>query len=400
MKPAPASRHAWPIDALRVVAAGAVAVFHLSWCGTLVPGLYPVGWLGVQVFFVISGAVIAGSAQGRTLPDFLFGRVQRLYPAGLACCAVNVLAILAFRPWLALVPIYADVSPARLLGSVTLAGERFLTTAYWTLPVELSFYGCVAVLFLVPRVSWRVFAASAVLLGASWHLHALLPAPLNAGLAQFLPLTATQGVLGRYAMYFGLGMLLWLAARGQAGKVGWAAMALAAALAVAEMRLRITTDIAVNYRGTADLGALLPVSVLLWGLACAAVWVGLAGRCPALPHRAAKPLRMAALATYPFYLLHEAVAGGAMGALVAYGVAPVPAMLAGLTLCAGASLAVVVLWERPASRLLAAYRPWRLRGATMIANADSSLSSEPLPTNSTSSATPAFPAFSIRNSTP
>ena len=403
MPPAPAARQAWTIDVLRVVAAGTVAVFHLSWRGALLPGLYPIGWLGVQVFFVISGAVILGSAHGRTVRPFLFGRVRRLYPAGLACCALNLAVIAVFRPWFAIPAVYADASPARVLGSVVLAGERFLSTAYWTLPVELSFYLCIAAALGLGRLPWRAVSMALVLLSVPWHVHALLPPLLAAGLAQFLPVSLTDGVLARYSMYFGLGMMLWLAARRPVGAAGWATVTLAAGLAVREMALRIATDIAPNYRGTADLHAMLPVAAALWGVACIAVWAGLADRCAALPPRAARILHAAALATYPFYLLHETVAGGVMGALVAHGAAPVPALLAGLGTCACASHGVVALWERPACRLLdraAAYRPWRLRAATVIAKADSSLSSDPLATNSTSSATPAFPTFSIRSSTP
>jgi peptidoglycan/LPS O-acetylase OafA/YrhL len=39
------------------------------------------GWIGVQVFFVISGAVIAWSATRNTGKGFFIGRVARLWPA-------------------------------------------------------------------------------------------------------------------------------------------------------------------------------------------------------------------------------------------------------------------------------------------------------------------------------
>lgn len=395
------TRHAWTIDALRIVAAGAVAVFHLSWRGALLPGLYPIGWIGVQVFFVISGAVILGSAQDRTARDFLAGRVRRLYPAALACCVLNVLAILALRPWFAIPVIYADLSPVRVVGSALLLGERFLATAYWTLPVELAFYLCITALLLLRRVSWGGVAIGLVLLGLVWQVYARLPPPFDIAFAMYLPSSITQGVLPRYAPYFGLGMMLLLVARGPVRPGIWAAVALAVALAAGEMQLRIASDVAVNYRGTADLAALLPIAMTAWGLACVLVWAGFRGHGVALPPSLGRALRLAGLATYPFYLLHEAVAGGTMGALVAQGLPPAPAMLAGLLVCAAASAAVVVLWERPLNRwLLGRYLPWRLFGATRIANADASAPSSPLPTNSTSSATPAFPAFSIRSSTP
>lgn len=401
-----APRHAWTphaytIDALRIAAATAVAVFHLTWRGTLLPGAYPIGWIGVQVFFVISGAVILGSAQGRTAGAFLAGRMRRLYPAALACCALNLIAIAALHPWFAIPAVYATATPVRILGSVTLLGERFLATAYWTLPIELAFYATVAALRMARRPRWAWVAAALVLTGLVWQAHARLPAPFGAALTEYVPVWLIQGVLPRYAPYFGLGMMLFLAAQGPVGRGGWAVVALAVALTAGEMQLRLASDIAVNYQGNANLAAMLPIAMAAWGTACVLVWTGFRGHGPALPPALARPLRLAGLATYPFYLLHEALAGGTMGALVAHGVPPLPAMVAGLAACGAASAAVVVLWERPLSRWFASpYFPWRLFGATMIANTDASASSSPLPTNSTSSATPVFPAFSIRSSTP
>ena len=397
-RPIPSIPHAWTIDVLRVAAATAVAVFHLTWRGALLPGAYPIGWIGVQVFFVISGAVILGSAQGRTAGSFLAGRVRRLYPAALACCALNLVAIAALHPWFAIPAVYAAATPIRIFGAVTLLGERFLATAYWTLPIELAFYAAIAVVLVLRRPRWPWVAAALVLTGLAWQAHARLPAPY-AALAEYVPVWLIQGVLPRYAPYFGLGMMLFLAARGPLRPGAWATIALAAALAAGEMQLRIAADIAVNTRGTADLAALLPIAMAAWGTACVLVWAGFRGHGPALRPALARPLRLAGLATYPFYLLHEALGGGTMGVLVAHGLPPVPALIAGLAVCAAASAGVVVLWERPLNRWLA-YRPWRLLGATMIANADASSPSSPLPTNSTSSATPAFPAFSIRSSTP
>lgn len=396
------SRHAWTIDALRITAAVAVAVFHLSWRGGLLPGLYPIGWIGVQVFFVISGAVILGSAQDRTAGTFLVGRVRRLYPAALACCVLNVVAIVALHPWFPVPVIHADLTPIRLVGSLTLLGERFLASAYWTLPIELAFYAAVTVLLLVPRVRWTWVATGLVLLGLVWQVHARMPPPFDAALAQYLPSTVTQGVLARYAPYFGLGMLLFLAAREHIGSAGWATAALAGVLAAGEMQMRLAADIAVNYRGTANLSNMLPVAMVVWGVACVLVWAGFRGHGVALPPGLGRGLRVAGLATYPFYLLHEAVAGGTMGMLVAQGIPAAAAMVTGLSVCGIGSVGVVLLWERPLNRWLArdGYRPWRLRGATRIANAEPSSPSSPLPTNSTSSVTPAFPAFSSLSSTP
>ena len=90
-------RYAPLIDLVRCAAALMVALFHL---GTRWPApnkmpilLYPDypdygafdhlfywGWVGVEIFFVISGYVIAGSSVGRTARAFFVGRGVRLLP--------------------------------------------------------------------------------------------------------------------------------------------------------------------------------------------------------------------------------------------------------------------------------------------------------------------------------
>src|ERR1700744_1767677 len=77
------------IDGLRAVAILLVLVFHAF------PGVLPGGYIGVDIFFVISGFLITGlliSAfeQGQfTFSDFYSRRVLRIFPAlliVLSCC--------------------------------------------------------------------------------------------------------------------------------------------------------------------------------------------------------------------------------------------------------------------------------------------------------------------------
>ena len=48
----------------------------------------PFGWIGVQIFFVISGIVIANSAQSATPFRFAVSRFLRLYPAAWIAAAI------------------------------------------------------------------------------------------------------------------------------------------------------------------------------------------------------------------------------------------------------------------------------------------------------------------------
>jgi peptidoglycan/LPS O-acetylase OafA/YrhL len=79
------------IDGLRGIAVLLVVAFHAA------PTLLPFGYLGVDVFFVISGYVITRDIAARqeagafTLLDFYLRRVRRIFPALLVVLAASVL---------------------------------------------------------------------------------------------------------------------------------------------------------------------------------------------------------------------------------------------------------------------------------------------------------------------
>ena len=124
-------------------------------------GLSP-GALGVDIFFVLSGFLVAKSLDGKTLAEFIWARCVRIYPALWASIAVSVLLaglLFSDEPTLSFL-MGADtlrylVRNATLLSTsgaqVGLAhafpyvGGRF-NLSLWTLPYELGMYGLLAVL--------------------------------------------------------------------------------------------------------------------------------------------------------------------------------------------------------------------------------------------------------------
>src|SRR5712675_1260110 len=54
------------------------------------------GWVGVEIFFVISGFVIANSASKSSATEFLVGRALRLYPAVWVCATATLLVLVLF----------------------------------------------------------------------------------------------------------------------------------------------------------------------------------------------------------------------------------------------------------------------------------------------------------------
>ncbi|WP_375539038.1 sulfatase-like hydrolase/transferase [Actinomadura sp. J1-007] len=141
------------------------------------PELAPVahfGYLGVELFFLISGFVILMSAWGRRPGDFAVSRVVRIYPAYWFSV---LLGLVLFLTTGAAVP-YGPDDPdpvGRVLPNLTMLqegiGVKPLEVVYWTLWVELHFYVLVALL------AWRgitynrcvTFMVSWLLLGAYAH---------------------------------------------------------------------------------------------------------------------------------------------------------------------------------------------------------------------------------------
>src|SRR5690349_17773865 len=81
----------YEVDLLRIFAAVSVVLYHYLFAGYYkvvsplgfeAPGLVArYGYLGVDLFFLISGFVVLLSAWDRTPRSFLVSRVVRLYPA-------------------------------------------------------------------------------------------------------------------------------------------------------------------------------------------------------------------------------------------------------------------------------------------------------------------------------
>jgi len=140
-----------PIDGLRALAVVAVLLYHLGVKG--IPG----GFLGVDLFFVISGYVITrlildsiNDANALDLRTFYRARIRRLYPALLLLLIVTSLLILIFAP--DGIHRYVEDLPYVLTGTnnwhlVALHQDYFqingrppLLQHTWSLAVELQFY--------------------------------------------------------------------------------------------------------------------------------------------------------------------------------------------------------------------------------------------------------------------
>lgn len=213
----------YEIDLLRFIAAISVALFHLTYRGYHADGLSPVeypalgivfkyGYLGVELFFIISGYVVLMSAQSKTLGQFFTSRVMRLYPAYWVACTFTFLIARLFGPHVH-APGWSPILDAPLRGylvNMTMLQSFFgiapIDGVYWTLTVELIFYFLVALL-----ISFQWFKHLLSVL-AVWLIYCAFVGPtISAGPFSFL-------LFPRFAPFFISGMVFYLLQTNQAIK--------------------------------------------------------------------------------------------------------------------------------------------------------------------------------------
>lgn len=145
------------LDLLRLLAALSVVLFHYLFRGAAADGYlatgYPeaapyaiYGYFGLNLFFMISGFVIAWSAEGRGAPAFAVARFARLYPGFVACMTITFFVTVFFGmpPFAATWQQYG----ANLTMFAPALGQPFMDGVYWTIVLEIVFYGWVALALL------------------------------------------------------------------------------------------------------------------------------------------------------------------------------------------------------------------------------------------------------------
>jgi peptidoglycan/LPS O-acetylase OafA/YrhL len=267
------------------------------------------GWVGVELFFVISGYVIACSAVGAAPRDFLRRRAQRLLPAAWVCATITLAVLVAMR---------AGALP--VLGAEWARSMSFwplgdpIDPSYWTLGIEAAFYLLIAVQLRrggqIERVAWWIGGASLAFWIAQIALGTVDGTWMKERLAQLLLLP--------HGAFFAIGILLHAWHRAGASPMRVAGLALFGGAGMVE----IVAHAADQAR---DLGVsaspLLPLIAFGLGMA-------LIAGCRAVQPRLGWSCRWSAtlgLMTYPFYLLHQQVGAAMAGG---FGANAFPAALA------------------------------------------------------------------------
>ena len=167
------------LDLIRFCAAFLVVWFHLAFWAkhagsdagpplTSLPDLSAsasMGWVGVEIFFVLSGIVISYSAEKASAWTFLRSRVLRIFPAIWICAPITFFILVLFGS-------FQFVTLTRMLvaSAAVWPTGGWLDIVYWTLPIEINFYVFVFVL-LCFRAFDRIdllFAVLAIISAAAW----------------------------------------------------------------------------------------------------------------------------------------------------------------------------------------------------------------------------------------
>ena len=147
------------INALRFLAAMFVLFYHFTFVfyyakTTFVDlpslrHLFQYGYLGVELFFIISGFVISLSAEHRNAYGFFKSRIGRLYPVFWASAIITSLFL-----FLGGNLINVSLSVPRFLANLTMVPQiipgtqTLLDPSYWTLAVEIKFYFVIFLLLI------------------------------------------------------------------------------------------------------------------------------------------------------------------------------------------------------------------------------------------------------------
>lgn len=293
------------IQGLRAVAVLLVVVNHAV--ASFVPG----GYVGVDVFFVISGFLISGHLveslhrTGRIdFTRFYAARARRILPAALVTIAATAAAAFVVVSPLRIVEILQDaVASALYVPNIVFAVRQtdyLAGTApspfqhFWSLGVEEQFYLLWPVLllgaFLVGRRSHRALLVVIGAVTVASFVASVATTPDAPSLAFFLPLTRA-GEFGVGALVAGSAPLLARVPTMAARLLGWAGLALIVLVAAT-----YTAD--VDYPGAA---VLLPVAgaglVIAFGS-------GIVPRGGVAHVLSARPLEFLGTISYSLYLVH------------------------------------------------------------------------------------------------
>jgi len=153
----------YELDLLRFLAALSVVFFHYTFLNTTIlksvpeypflEDVFKYGYLGVDLFFIISGFVILLTTEKKTAIEFTVSRIARLYPAFWIALSLTSLSFLFFGVWE-----FNNIDLVQYLINLTMVPEYFgvnnIDSVYWTLQIEIKFYFWIFVIMALDKIRY------------------------------------------------------------------------------------------------------------------------------------------------------------------------------------------------------------------------------------------------------
>lgn len=177
IKPLP---HFSTLDSLRGIAALSVCLYHFT--GSALPklendvakNLFSWGWLGVEIFFVISGFIIPfilirNKYNLKNIFGFLCKRIIRISPPAYIALLLTIAQYYLIDFFkLSKNSYFSELSVAQILHNlaytVPFTEHRWINYVFWTLAVEFQFYIVIALIFpLILKNNLRFFVLTLIL---------------------------------------------------------------------------------------------------------------------------------------------------------------------------------------------------------------------------------------------
>lgn len=303
------------LDLVRFTTAVVVMLFHLCYWrnGHTPPAsdalnhFWWFGWVGVEIFFTLSGFVIVFSACKASPRQFAMSRGVRLFPTIWLCSTITLLLTLLLSPQLdirSLAGSYLNTLWVNPKGG-------HIDIVYWTLTVEISFYALVFCMLylgdfnLVLKTLMTLGCASAAFnIGVFFAdvIHPIAP-KLSETLLVMDGKQTFRLLLLKHGVFFALGALLWHR-RSAHRKIGTHAL-------LTLFCVGATMEVWGHGRShLRDIGSSAPSIIIV----LSAWWVGLCSIALGATetttrwihaHMSARLIRRLGLLTFPLYLLHN-----------------------------------------------------------------------------------------------
>jgi peptidoglycan/LPS O-acetylase OafA/YrhL len=291
----PSARYRPDIDGLRAIAVMLVVNFHAF------PEAMPGGFIGVDIFFVISGFLITGiivrelDQQRFSLLAFYNRRIRRIFPA-----LIVVLGATPLLGWLWMLPAaYAQLSADVVASAAFSANFALLWQSgyfdvesakkpllhLWSLGIEEQFYLLwPLILMLAARLRLSILAAVAVIGAASFVLNVALIGS-NPVATFYLPFTRAWELLAGAVLVSG-----WSQINQTGAASNWRAL-------IGLLLIALAAGVLDTHSAFPGWWAVLPVAGAALLLSAPGAWI-----CRAV--LASRPLVWIGLISYPLYLWH------------------------------------------------------------------------------------------------